>query len=158
MEKFHIKHILFVAGLAILLASCSSLPAGDAQPTPDLANQGVADGLEVRHNTQLPLEYAGLSDPTAANEESISRGASLYALHCASCHGEDGLGDGPAGTALDPAPAPLAETSKMIGDDYLFWRISEGSGPFSTAMPAWKAALDERSRWDLIHYMRTLGD
>jgi hypothetical protein len=47
----------------------------------------------------------------------------------------------------------------MMGDDMLFWRISEGGGmaPFNSAMPAWKDALDEQARWDLINYVRALG-
>jgi hypothetical protein len=45
----------------------------------------------------------------------------------------------------------------MTGDDYMFWRISEGSGSFNTAMPGWKGILDEPSRWDLINYVRALG-
>jgi hypothetical protein len=34
----------------------------------------------------------------------------------------------------------------MMGDDHLFWRISEGGVPFNTAMPAWKDTLDEQAR------------
>lgn len=29
--------------------------------------------------------------------------------------------------------------------------------PFNSAMPAWKDALDEQARWDLINYVRALG-
>ncbi len=66
------------------------------------------------------------------------------------------MGDGPAASALDPAPAPVAHSSQMLADDYLFWRISEGGTPFGTTMPAWKM-LDEQARWDMINYMRALG-
>jgi len=111
-----------------------------------------------RHHAQIPQEYAGLSNPIPAEDESFSRGAQSYAMHCASCHGDGGMGDGPAGAALDPAPAAIAHTSQMMGDDYLFWRISEGSGGFNTAMPAWKDVLDERARWDVINYVRALGE
>jgi hypothetical protein len=45
----------------------------------------------------------------------------------------------------------------MMSDDYLFWRISEGSGSFNTAMPGWKNTLDEQARWDVINYVRALG-
>jgi hypothetical protein len=67
------------------------------------------------------------------------------------------MGEGVAGQALDPAPAPIARTSQMLGDDYLFWRVSEGGAHFSTAMPAWEVALDEQTRWDLINYIQVLG-
>jgi len=69
------------------------------------------------------------------------------------------LGDGPASAGLDPAPAPLAHTARMLADDYLIWRISEGGAmaPFNSAMPSWKAALDEDARWDVINYLRVLS-
>jgi phytoene dehydrogenase-like protein len=69
------------------------------------------------------------------------------------------MGDGPAGQSLDPLPAPIAHTSQMLGDDYLFWRISEGGtmAPFDSAMPAWESALTEEERWHAINYVRALG-
>jgi hypothetical protein len=45
----------------------------------------------------------------------------------------------------------------MMGDDYLFWRISEGGVSFETAMPAWNSTLDENTRWDVINYIKALG-
>ena len=65
------------------------------------------------------------------------------------------MGDGPVASALNPPPAPLAHSSQTVGDDYLFWRISEGGVPFSTSMPPWKV-LDEQARWDLVNYIRAL--
>jgi hypothetical protein len=67
------------------------------------------------------------------------------------------MGDGPAGASLDPAP--VAHSSLMLGDDMLFWRISEGgmADPIVSAMPPWKNSLDEQARWDLVNYMRALG-
>lgn len=114
--------------------------------------------MMTMHHAEIPEEYAGLTNPTAADAASLTRGEEAYALYCTSCHGESGMGDGVAGAALDPTPAALARTSQMLGDDYLYWRISEGGSHFATAMPAWDAALDEQTRWDLINYMRSLGD
>ena len=120
--------------------------------------RGPQSGMMARHHAAIPAEYAGLTNPVTADEASLERGADLYALHCASCHGDGGMGDGPAGAALDPAPAPIARTSQRMGDDYFFWRTSEGGAEFSTTMPAWKTALDEEGIWDLINYIQALGD
>lgn len=109
------------------------------------------------HQATIPEQYAGLTNPIAADESSLARGADAYQKNCTTCHGDGGMGDGPAGAALKPVPAPIAHTSQMMGDDYLFWRISEGGVPFSTAMPSWSSALDEQTRWDLINYVRALG-
>ncbi len=109
------------------------------------------------HHAEIPADFAGLTSPVAADDASLTRGQAAYELYCVSCHGVSGLGDGVAAATLDPVPAPIARTSQMLGDDYLFWRISEGGTHFSTAMPAWQGALDEQVRWDLINYVRTLG-
>jgi mono/diheme cytochrome c family protein len=120
---------------------------------------GMAGNGAMRtfHQAEIPADYVGLTNPVAADAASIARGAEAYALFCVSCHGESGMGDGVAGQALDPAPAAIAQTSQMLGDDYLFWRISEGGSHFETAMPAWDGALDEQVRWDLINYVQSLG-
>lgn len=117
---------------------------------------GRSSGMMERHQATIPAEYAGLTNPIEADEESLARGAEAYAS-CATCHGDTGLGDGPAADAFDPAPSNIAHTSQMMGDDYFFWRISEGGGQFGTLMPAWEATLDEQTRWDLINYIQALG-
>jgi mono/diheme cytochrome c family protein len=110
-----------------------------------------------RHHAEVPAEYIDLVNTTPADEDSLARGQVVYAAQCETCHGATGMGEGPAGQALDPAPAPIAHTSQMLSDGYLYWRISEGGHDFATAMPAWQDALSEQARWDLINYMRSLG-
>jgi mono/diheme cytochrome c family protein len=119
---------------------------------------GMGSGMHERHMAPIPEEYAGLMSPVAADADSLERGKKAYDLFCISCHGENGTGDGPAAAALDPAPPAIAMTSRMMGDDYLYWRVSEGGAmaPFNSAMPAWKATLDEETRWDLVSYMRNM--
>jgi len=120
---------------------------------------GMGGGMMARHHAAIPEDYAGLSNPISADEASIERGAELYTAQCASCHGDGGLGDGPAAANLDPVPANIAHTSQMLGDDYLYWRISEGGAmaPFNSTMIAWKGIMDEDARWDVINYVQALG-
>jgi mono/diheme cytochrome c family protein len=148
---------MFIFLLALSLTGCSMPDPEMATSNPVGMGGGMGSGMMDRHHAQIPSEYAGLSNPITAYEESFERGAASYIVHCATCHGDGGMGDGPAGTALDPAPAAIAHTSQMMSDDYLFWRISEGSGSFNTAMPGWKNTLDEQARWDVINYVRALG-
>ena len=148
-------------------------PAGETAslaepaPTATAVSQGVGQGQRMgagggmmgRHHVSVPAPYTGLTNPVKADQASLDRGAEQYSTLCASCHGDGGMGDGPAGANLAPPPAPVAHTSQMLGDDLLFWRISEGGlqEPFGSAMPAWKDSLDEETRWDLVNYMRALG-
>jgi mono/diheme cytochrome c family protein len=143
------KKTLLLVFITLFLTSCG---AQDGQPGPGM-DRG---GMMTHHHAEVPAEYAGLTNPIPADAASLERGAALYATNCASCHGDGGMGDGPAGSALDPAPAAVAHTSQMMADDYLFWRVSEGGTPFGTSMPAWKV-LDEQARWDMVNYMRALG-
>ncbi|MDH5607284.1 MAG: cytochrome c, partial [Anaerolineae bacterium] len=108
------------------------------------------NGMEMRHNLKIPEAYAGLSSPIKNTDASLARGKIIYQAKCVVCHGEYGMGDGAGGASLYPKPAPIAMSSQMLGDDYLFWRISEGGIDLGTAMPAWKAILDEGYRWDVI--------
>jgi mono/diheme cytochrome c family protein len=53
-------------------------------------------------------------DPALGDPE---RGAEIYAVACASCHGATGRGDGPVGRALDPPLAVLFGTSYRLDAD-----------------------------------------
>jgi len=183
------KSILVIMILMLGLAACSGTTSEETAPSeqevtivetatseaPSRMGMGPGSGMMERHRAPVPSEYAGLANPVPADDESLARGSELYSANCATCHGDGGMGDGPAGVALDPAPAAIAHTSQMMGDDYLFYRISEGGAfepfnssmyriseggafePFNSSMIAWKSVLDEESRWDVISYVRALG-
>ena len=117
------------------------------------------NSMRIAHHAAVPAPYASLSNPTPADADSVERGAAIYASSCAVCHGDGGMGDGPAAANLEPQVSPIAHTSQMLGDAYLFWRVSEGGqgDPLKSAMPTWKATLDEQARWDVINYVQALG-
>jgi mono/diheme cytochrome c family protein len=137
--------------LSLLLAACSTSPSG-------MMTSGM-DGMMQRHMAPIPVTYASLTNPVAADANSLARGQQIYTANCAVCHGGGGLGDGPAAANLDPRPAPISLTAQMLSDAYLFYRISEGGGfaPFNSAMPAWKDKLSEQNRWDVLNYIHSLG-
>ncbi len=61
-----------------------------------------------RENTgrwQSPPEAEKLKSPFAYDLVSEEKGRGLYNMYCRSCHGESGLGDGPAGKDLIARPS-----------------------------------------------------
>ena len=108
----------------------------------------------------LPTEYLHLINPLEGKSTVISTGKELYSNNCVFCHGDTGWGDGVVGATLDPPPGELANSQKELSDDYLYWRIYDGGiqEPFNSAMPSWGGVLSETQIWQLISYLRILGD
>ena len=120
---------------------------------------GGAMGVHHRAmSSGVPAPYRGMDNPLSGSDQAIRAGAKLYFEQCAACHGSDGAGNGPAGQGLTPPPANLRFliNTPMAGDDYLFWRISEGGGRFDSAMPAFKGSLSEADRWRIVTYLENL--
>jgi mono/diheme cytochrome c family protein len=99
-----------------------------------------------------PPDYAGKSNPFGS--DAAVAGAVIFKTNCATCHGDNGLGDGPTSQSLEPRPANLVALNQRVGDDFLYWRIS--TGVQGTAMPAWKGILSDDQIWDVISYIRAL--
>jgi cytochrome c oxidase cbb3-type subunit 2/cytochrome c oxidase cbb3-type subunit I/II len=76
----------------------------------------------------------GAPAPALAPEGDERRGETLFAVHCASCHGPRGAGDGPGAAALLPRPTNLAE------HEYTMSRLSDAlwNGVAGTSMQAWR--------------------
>ncbi len=91
-----------------------------------------------------------------ADDVSIRRGRQLYATYCALCHGEDGAGDGPLAHYYEDRPLRSLTSSSIFAqfDGQLFQTITEGY----SRMPPQAEAMSPRERWDVINYIRTLGE
>ena len=96
-------------------------------------------------------------NPVPVDEISLQRGAILYNLHCALCHGEQGAGDGPITERwkedASSRPADLRE-DRIVSqpDGALYLTLSQGFG----AMLALSENITPRERWDVINYVRRL--
>lgn len=96
------------------------------------------------------------TNPIPADEVSLQRGAILYSIHCALCHGASGQGDGPLAAYYTGRP-PSDLTGRNIAaqfDGTLFRTVSQGFGQ----MPALAENLTPRERWDVINHLRTLEE
>ena len=116
----------------------------------------------VRHQfamrNGIDPKYASKVNPLPASPENIAEGRHLYEENCLACHGAKGLGDGKAGSALNPPPADIATAGKMpiATDGYLYWTIAEGGVPLGTQMPPFKDVLNADQIWKVILYLRAL--
>lgn len=103
----------------------------------------------------IPANFKSMKNPVASNSQSIADGKELYDKHCKSCHGKTGLGDGPKAAALSVSCGDFTSKAfKSSTDGEIFYQVSEGKGK----MPAFKKNIpDEKARWALVNYMRSLG-
>jgi mono/diheme cytochrome c family protein len=92
---------------------------------------------------------AAMAAALAAQERpSPASGAAMYRAYCASCHGVQGKGDGPAAPALKQRPADLTTLAKQSGGKFPAVRVFqsvEGDAAIaahgSREMPVWGTAL-----------------
>lgn len=99
-----------------------------------------------------PVDVRQVAAPTP---QLLSHGRDLYKANCASCHGDNGLGDGPAGLVLNPKPrnfhqvggwtngAKVSEIYKTLQEGI----IRNGMASYSHLPPA--------DRFALIHAVRS---
>ena len=99
---------------------------------------------------------ANLVNPVPADEVSLQRGALLFDVHCAVCHGSQGGADGPVVDFWgEGARRPANLTEQRIAqypDAGLYRVITQGIG----AMPPLRENVTERQIWDIINHVHTL--
>jgi copper transport protein len=101
-----------------------------------------------------PILLAGdlTSRPVPSSPESIAAGAQLFQVQCSSCHGAEGMGDGPAAAALNPPPANMLIHVPLHTNRELYNFISKGFP--GTAMPAYGSQLSPEEMWNLVNFLR----
>ena len=125
-----------------------------------MMGHGMMTGSMARHHQAMmygiPEPYRSAHNPLTNSTVTLQRGAQVYAQSCASCHGARGYGDGPAARQLTPRPADLSwlAHTRMVGDQYIDWTVSEGGQPVGSAMPAFKGVLSRRDIWAVVTYVR----
>ena len=117
---------------------------------------------ETLSTTTNPFD--AYTDPQA-----VSRGAVMYKMHCARCHGDDATGNGPSMLADHPTAdfhsfeKRFASTLHRGAPRSWFRKISEGHGDEvkydderTRAMPAFGDQLTREQIWLAITYLQSL--
>jgi mono/diheme cytochrome c family protein len=94
---------------------------------------------------------AAIANPVAASDSSLANGRMYYQINCAVCHGDRGMGDGPATRYGVPGISIVTDMTKSRTDGYLFGMIRNGRG----LMPPYNR-IEEHDRWDVVNYLRGL--
>lgn len=88
------------------------------------------------------------TNPVAATEVAMAKGAELFAENCASCHGIPG-GHADGGIASTAQGVPVFSDLNRPAS-VLAMRITFGVGE---GMPAWDGVLSEHEIWHLVTYV-----
>lgn len=142
MKKSMLVLVVVVVLSALMLAACG----------------GGGDTSSGKTRATVPAEYASQTSPVGNDAATIAAGKELYDINCATCHGDTGRGDGPAGSALDPKPANLVQTAAETEPIYSHWVISEGGAAagLSSSMVAYKGILTDEQIWQIVAYVESL--
>ncbi len=138
--KIHVAIVLALA--AVALAACSFTLAADITPPPDYV-------------PPTPMPTLGPLFPDSP--PSLENGANLFTEHCAACHGNTGLGDGPQGIKLEGVTVPalaLPEIARPFSPAQWYATVSQGN--LQRYMPPFGGTLTNQERWDVVAYVYSL--
>lgn len=111
-------------------------------------SQALVVAANAGGDAVLPTE-----NPMPPTAESVAAGERAFRATCATCHGADGGGDGPAAEGLSVRPADLSIHVPFHTDAELFAFATRGIS--GTPMPGFAAELSAEERWNLVNYLRS---
>ena len=109
--------------------------------------------FQVSHG-QFPAtidSMAGIPNPTPVSDASLLNGRKYFQINCSVCHGDAGMGDGPATKLGMPGISLVTDITKGRTDGYIFGMIRNGRG----LMPSYNR-IEDPDRWDVVNYLRGL--
>ena len=120
--------------------------------------QAKANQAEVAQIAdEIKLKILGLNLVALAPNEwpNLERGRKLYDAQCATCHGNFGAGDGPAGVGLTPSPTNFRDKEIMSGVAPFQAYNTIRLGIPGTGMRSFNE-LTQTEIWDLAFYIESL--
>jgi mono/diheme cytochrome c family protein len=92
-------------------------------------------------------------NPTSPSPASLANGRKYYQINCAVCHGDQGVGNGPAtqNNYGMPGISIVSDMTKGRPDGYIYGMMRNGRG----LMPSYNR-IEEMDRWDVENYVRAL--
>lgn len=127
----------------------------------------IHPGVDLKENLQAvekgpklaaaAVDVSKIAEPWVANDDLVKHGKKLYAQNCAMCHGDQGLGDGPAGAGLNPKPRNLVTGPWKLGGGLIggFKVVTEGIPGTSMAAYAQFKPVD---RWAITQFVVSITE
>jgi mono/diheme cytochrome c family protein len=168
------RRALLFGALPLALGACSWFTDFKQQPKVD-PWESASDTIPFRGNPQMSVpvtgtfaagfqvsyrpfpqtvdSMSGIQNPTPASDSSLANGRKYYQINCAVCHGDQGMGNGPATRYGMPGISIGANSpaANVRTDGYIFGMIRNGRG----LMPSYDR-IEEMDRWDVVNYLRGL--
>ena len=110
------------------------------------------------HSQGLVVPQDARVNPVPDSPGAITLGRQVFTQICASCHGLNARGAGPAGRSLQPRPADLtAPEVQRYSDGQLLWILEHGVT--GTPMAGWvgQKVITHQQAWTILRYLRRLG-
>jgi mono/diheme cytochrome c family protein len=149
----YVLMVLVLIGL-LYLSNLNTIGKNSVAPTAPDTSAAMKD---------LPLQSPRVIPPVdvmkvgITSAEAIAKGRDLYKTNCASCHGDNGTGDGAAASMLNPKPRNFTSLTGWKNGTKVsqMYRTLETGIPGS-AMTSFNF-LSPADRFAIIHYIRTLA-
>lgn len=113
--------------------------------------------------TSAPTAPSATVNQPVARVSEIEHGKAVYAAYCAVCHGEKGMGDGPAGAGLSPRPLNFTIKSAWMtyNSDEVTLKVIRAGGYIGlgrpSSMPAFGQVLKEQQIKDVMTYEKSMA-
>jgi mono/diheme cytochrome c family protein len=103
----------------------------------------------------IPKQYSEMKNTQKSDKKSMAAGKELFGKICASCHGDEGRGDGPKAKKMKQ-PLVDISTKKYLDtnkDGELYYKAFIGRNNHNYE----KRIGDKDDCWKIINYMRSLS-
>jgi len=110
--------------------------------------------FSTNESWEVPAKYKKMKNPLAGDKDSGRVGQSLYVMHCKSCHGKTGLGNGTKSKSLKTRlPDFTQKEFQDQTDGEIYYKTIFGRDE----MPSYEKKIrDDEDRWLLVNYLKTL--
>ena len=102
----------------------------------------------------VPEKYKTMKNPHKDDASLVKIGKIHYTKHCRSCHGNEGLGDGPKAASMKTAIRSFkAADFQAQSDGVIYYQSIIGRDE----MPNYESKIpEEEDRWAVVNYIRSL--